>query len=118
LEDVHTTNLEPEVDTNEAFEPISALDTTSRLRIWSVGTFDEMEDDHRGSVRDRFSGRAGASPCPIGNSDFVPGSRRNVKGLPVSMIDMSLNFCLNIWSMRHSKLMNAGQRVINDNFGR
>jgi hypothetical protein len=54
LEDVHTTNLEPEVDTNEAFEPISTLDTTSRFRIWSVGTFDEMEDDHRGLVLDRF----------------------------------------------------------------
>ena len=59
LEDVHTTNLEPEVDTNEVFQPISALDTTSRLRIWSVGTFDDMEDDDHGSVRDPFFSRAG-----------------------------------------------------------
>jgi hypothetical protein len=60
----------------------------------------------------------GAFPCPIGNSGFVPGLRRNVKGLPILMIGMPLNFCLSIWSMRHSKLMNAGQKVINDNFGR
>ena len=64
LEDVHTTKLEPEVDTNEAFEPISALDTIIRLRIWSVGTFHEMEDDHYGSVRDQFSGRAGGISLP------------------------------------------------------
>jgi hypothetical protein len=60
----------------------------------------------------------GAFPCPIGNSGFVPGLRRNVKGLPISMIGMPLNFYLSIWSMKHSKLTNAGQRVISDNFGR
>ena len=48
----HITNLESEVDTNKAFEPISALDNVSRLRIWSVGTFDEIEDDHHGSVKE------------------------------------------------------------------
>ena len=118
LEDIHTTNLDPDVDTNEFFEPISALDTTSTPRIWSVGMFDKMEDDHHGSVRDWFSGRTGAFPCPIGNSSFVPRLRRNVKGLPISMIGMPLNFCLSIWNMRHSKLMNARQRVSSDNFER
>ena len=61
---MHTTNLEPEVNTNKVFEHILALDTTSRLRIWSVGTFDEMEDDHHSSVRDRFFGRAGGISLP------------------------------------------------------
>ena len=36
----------PGSDTDEAFEPVSALDTDRRLRVWSVGTFDDMEDDH------------------------------------------------------------------------
>ena len=44
----------PGSDTDEAFEPVSALDTDRRLRVWSVGTFDDMEDDHRHVVRDRF----------------------------------------------------------------
>ena len=54
----------PGSDTDEAFEPISALDTDRRLRVWSVGTFDDMEDDHRHVVRDRFSGRAGGISLP------------------------------------------------------
>ena len=54
----------PGSETDEAFEPISALDTDRRLRVWSVGTFDDMEDDHRHVVRDRFSGRAGGISLP------------------------------------------------------
>ena len=64
LEGAHTEDFEPAVDTNEASEPNSALDTTSRLRVWSVGTFDEMDDDPRQVVRDRFSGRAGGISLP------------------------------------------------------
>ena len=64
LEGAHTVDFEPAVDTDEAFEPISALDTTSRLRVLSVGTFDEMDDDPRHVVRDRFSGRAGGISLP------------------------------------------------------
>ena len=60
----HTADFGPGSDTNEAFEPVSALDTDRRLRICSVGTFDDMEDDHRHTVRDRFSGRAGGISLP------------------------------------------------------
>ena len=54
----------PGSDTDEASEPVLALDTDHRLRVWSVGTFDTMEDDHRSVVRDRFSGRAGGISLP------------------------------------------------------
>ena len=53
-------NFEPVVDTNEAFEPISALDTTSRLRVLSVDTFDDMDNDPHQMVKDPFLGRAGS----------------------------------------------------------
>ena len=59
-----SSDFEPGSDTDEAFEPISALDTDRRLPVWSVGTFDDMEDDHRHGVRDRFSGRAGGISLP------------------------------------------------------
>ena len=58
LEGAHTEDFGPVVDTDEAFEPILALDTTSRLRVLSVGTFHEMDDDSRHMVTDWFSGRA------------------------------------------------------------
>ena len=54
----------PGSDTDEASEPVSALDTDRRLRDLSVGTFDEMEDDPCHMVRDRFSGRAGGISLP------------------------------------------------------
>ena len=63
-ESVSTTNLGPGLDTDEAFEPILALDTNRRLRVWRVGTFDDMEDDQRHTVQDRFSGRAGGISLP------------------------------------------------------
>ena len=50
----HTTDFGPGSDTNEAFEPISALDTDRRLRVWSVGTFDDMEDNHRDCFLERI----------------------------------------------------------------
>ena len=56
---IHNKNFGPAVDINEAFEPISALDTTSSLQILSVGTFDNMDDDPCQMVRDRFSKWAG-----------------------------------------------------------
>lgn len=46
------------VDTNEAFESISILDTTNRLRVLSVGTFDKRDDDPCHMVGDQFSERA------------------------------------------------------------
>lgn len=64
LECAPSSDLEPGSDTDEAFEPVSALDTDRRLQVWSVGTFDDMEDDHRHVVRDRFSGRAGGISLP------------------------------------------------------
>ena len=64
VEGVHVEDFGPVVDTDEAFEPISALDTTRRLRVSYVGTFDTIEGDHSGGVRDRFSGRAGSISLP------------------------------------------------------
>ena len=63
-ESVPSSDFGPGSDTDEAFEPVSALDTDHRLRVWSVGTFDAMEDDHRSNLRDRFSGRAGGISLP------------------------------------------------------
>ena len=63
-ESVSTTNLGPGLDTNEAFEPISALDTNRRLWVWGVGTFDDMEDDPRHTVWDRFLEQAGGISLP------------------------------------------------------
>ena len=54
----------PGLDTDEAFEPNSTLDTDRRLRVWSVGTFDDMEDDHHHTMRDYFSGRVGGISLP------------------------------------------------------
>jgi len=45
------------VDIDEAFEPILALDTTSRLWILNVGKFDEMVDNPCSIVRNLFFGR-------------------------------------------------------------
>ena len=59
LEGTHTENFGLAVDTNEVFEPISVLDTTSRLRVFSVGSFDNMDDDPHRIVKDQFFGRAG-----------------------------------------------------------
>ena len=59
LEGTHTENFRPTEDTIETFEPISDLDTTSRLRVLSVGTFDNIDDDPCQIVTGRFSGRAG-----------------------------------------------------------
>lgn len=64
LDSDHIEDFEPVVDTDEAFQPVSALDTTRRLRVCSVDTFDEMEDDPHSMVRDRFSRRAGGISLP------------------------------------------------------
>lgn len=45
------------VDIDKPFQPILALDTTRRLWICGVGTFDDMKDNHGGVVHDCFSGR-------------------------------------------------------------
>lgn len=57
---VHTTDFGLGLDTDKASKPISTLNTSRRLRIWCVGTFDKKEDDPRSMVRNRFSGRAGS----------------------------------------------------------
>ena len=59
MEGAHIENFGLVVDTDEAFEPISTSDTTRRLRVSHVGTFDTIEDDHGRGVHDRFSGHAG-----------------------------------------------------------
>ena len=63
-ESAPSSDFGPGSDTDEAFEPVSALDTDHRLRVWNVGTFDAMEDDHRPVVRDRFPGRVGDISLP------------------------------------------------------
>ena len=63
-ESEYATDFGPGSDTNEAFKPVSALDTDWRLRIYSVGTFDDMEDDHRFAVRDWIWGWAGGISLP------------------------------------------------------
>jgi len=47
------------VDANEAFEPILAFNATSRLQVWSVGIFYNMENDPHSMVKDQFSRRDG-----------------------------------------------------------
>lgn len=64
LEDTHTDDFELVVDTNEAFEPLSALDTTSTLWVWSVATVDNMEGDHHDLVRDQCSKQARGISLP------------------------------------------------------
>ena len=52
-------DVEPVVALDEAFQPTSACGTITRLHILWMGTFDDMEEETRGEIRDRFSGRAG-----------------------------------------------------------
>ena len=76
FEGTYTENFGPRIDTKEAFEPLSALDTTSRLRVLSVGTFDDMGDDPRLIVKDRLSRSLdglGVFSCLTGSLDFVLG---------------------------------------------
>ena len=54
-----TENFGLAMDTNEAFEAISVLDTTGRFWLLNVGTFDHIDDDPLHMVRNRFSGRTG-----------------------------------------------------------
>ena len=49
VEGAHVEDFGPAVDTDKAFEPISASDTTKRLRVSHVDTFDTMKGD-RGIV--------------------------------------------------------------------
>jgi hypothetical protein len=63
-ESASTTDFGPRSDIDEAIEPISTLDTDRRLRVWGVGTFDNMEDDHCHVVQDRFSGWVGGMSLP------------------------------------------------------
>jgi hypothetical protein len=50
---------EPVVAPDEAFQPTSAWGTATRSHVHWLGSFDEMEEETRGGIRDRFSGRAG-----------------------------------------------------------
>ena len=52
-------DVEPVVAPDEAFQPTSAWGTATRSHVLWVGSFDEMEEETRGGIRDRFSGRAG-----------------------------------------------------------
>jgi len=52
LEGTYTKDFQELVDTDETFLPILALETTKRLQVWIVGTFDNMEDDDHITVGD------------------------------------------------------------------
>lgn len=43
------------VDTDEAFQLASVLNTSRRLQVEGVGMFNDMEDNHDGVVCDHFS---------------------------------------------------------------
>ena len=51
-------DVEPVVAPDEAFQPTSVWGTATRPHVLWVGSFDKMEEETRGGVRDRFSGRA------------------------------------------------------------
>jgi hypothetical protein len=51
-------DVEPVIALDKAFKPISAWGTATRSHVHWVGFFDEMEEETRGSIRDRFSSRA------------------------------------------------------------
>lgn len=52
------------MDASTAFQPILTLDTTIKLWVWGVGTFNNMENDHHGVVHDCFLVRAGGISLP------------------------------------------------------
>ena len=101
LEGPHTENFGPAVDTNEAFEPILTLDTTSRLQVLSVGTFDDIDDDPRQMVRDRFSRQARDISLPDWKLRFRIWMKRSANGLRASTIGMPSSCYHNIWNMKH-----------------
>lgn len=78
-------DFEPVVDTNKAFQLVSELDTTKRLGVWDVSTFDNMKDDHHNVVHDCFSTREGTFLYLTGCSAFAHGWRKSTKGHPISM---------------------------------
>jgi hypothetical protein len=52
-------DVELVVAPDEAFKPISAWETATRSHVHWVESLDEMEEETRGGIRDRFSGRTG-----------------------------------------------------------
>ena len=52
-------DIEPVVTSDKAFQPTSAWRTVTRSHVHLVGSSDEMEEETRGGIRDRFLDRTG-----------------------------------------------------------
>lgn len=82
LEGDHTKDFEPLVDTDKVFYPILALNTTRTLRIWNMGTFNDMKDNHCDIVRDQFLGCAGGISLHDWKLYFYTWMKKKCEGLP------------------------------------
>ena len=51
-------DVEPVVAPDEVSQPTSVWGTTTWSHVLQVGSFDEMEEETRGAIRDQFFGRA------------------------------------------------------------
>jgi hypothetical protein len=78
----YTSDFEPGSDTDEAFEPISTLDTDRRLRVWGVDTIDTMADDHSRPAAALFTGRPGSMPLSAWKLRFQTWVRRQRWRMP------------------------------------
>lgn len=112
FEGINTKDFEPLVDSYEAFQSNSTLDTTIQLRVFNVGTFDNMKDDHHGSVHNRFSNHVRGISSPDWKLQLHTWSRKSAKGHPILMSGISLTFYLSIWNKKRSKFMNTRPRSI------
>ena len=52
-------DVEPVVAPDEVCQPTSVWGTATRSHVLWVRSFDQMEEETRGDIRDQFSGRAG-----------------------------------------------------------
>ena len=75
-------DFDPGSDTDEAFEPISTLDTDRRLRVWGVDTIDTMADDHSRPAAALFTGRPGSMPLSAWKLRFQTWVRRQRWRMP------------------------------------
>ena len=78
----HESNFGPGSDTDEAFQPISTLDTGRRLRVWGVDTIDAMADDHSRPSTALFTGRPGSMPFSAWKLRFQTWVRRQRWRMP------------------------------------
>ena len=105
-------NVIPVVASNEVFQPTSACETAIRSHVLWVGTFDNMKEETRGGVQDRFSGRARLFPYKIGKFGLGCRYGRSVNTIPILMTGIRSRFSCNIWSMKRSRFMSNERTLI------